>query len=116
MSISLYISGSFYYLFGDNMDNSASYIGRVRVFEYMGEVRGYSVGIPIKIARRLGLRKGDKVLVVISKKLDWYHLIDWYNNPKARELWQFVPREGKIFLCESNAAPVTLCRDMGFSH
>jgi AbrB family looped-hinge helix DNA binding protein len=55
--------------------------------------KNYRITLPAKLVDEMGLKEGDHVLVFI-KKAGWYHLIDWSEDPKAKdELPEAVRRE-----------------------
>ena len=55
--------------------------------------RSYRITLPVKLVDEMGLKEGDHVLVFI-RKANWYHLVDWSEDPDAaNELPEAIRRE-----------------------
>jgi bifunctional DNA-binding transcriptional regulator/antitoxin component of YhaV-PrlF toxin-antitoxin module len=44
--------------------------------------KNYRITLPVKLVDEMGLKEGDHVLVFI-RKANWYHLVDWSEDPDA---------------------------------
>ena len=59
------------------------------------------VTVPEEASKKLGLKSGDYVVVLIGKA-EWYHLLDMDENP---EIWNMLPENVKDELRRFKLAP-----------
>ena len=59
------------------------------------------ITVPEEVSRKLGLKGGDYVVVLIGKA-EWYHLLDMDENP---EIWNMLPETVKDELRRFKLAP-----------
>jgi len=81
-----------------------TFIGRVVSVSVKKKDREYEyfrVVIPANVSKKLGLKRGDYVVVAL-RKAKWYHLLDMDENP---EIWFLLPETVKEELRALGLAP-----------
>ncbi len=68
----------------------------------------YRASIPVKKAEEMGL-DDDELLLVLARKPEWYHLMNWEDKDNREILWPRIPEKIRIELCSLRLAPQELC-------
>ena len=68
----------------------------------------YRASIPIKKAEEMKLGD-DELLLVLARKPEWYHLMNWEDKDNKEILWPRIPEKIRIELCSLGLAPKELC-------
>lgn len=68
----------------------------------------YRSNIPVEKAEEMNLGD-DELLLVLARKPEWYHLMNWRDKDNQEILWPRIPEKIRIELCSIGLAPQELC-------